>query len=492
VEAHPAASTVPRAPVLANVFLTAVVGAGLALTTSRYASFDAAAYYLEALLVAGGAAPYVDFVENKSPGIFYLLALPARVFGWDPVGAVLLFRALELAWLALLDRILAAVAVRPAARRLALAVGYAAYLACFATTWETVYTELPEAALATLAILLLATGRGGPFAIGLALGVATLMRQTALLQAAGLVLLVLLEPGRARARVQSAVVLGAGTAVPLAGIVAVAAGQGWLEAWVVQAYAWNYRYVAAFDPLWTRLLPTLGQLARNDFLLPFGLAVAVRPFLGGLADRATRILGVWCLVGLVEASASGVLYRHHFVPWLGALVALFGETLERLLRLPRPRVRVGALAAASVLAVHVMAGNVRSAARLHVTDREQLQPIAAWIRAHTAPGDRILVWGFAPQLYLLAERRPASQHTHHLLLTNAERRFLPLDAGFVRDFRADLAATPPAVVVVLSDEPLGPYFGARLADYRLLDARLGPGGRIRVLARRSRTQRPPA
>lgn len=75
--------------------------------------------------------------------------------------------------------------------------------------------------------------------------------------------------------------------------------------------------------------------------------------------------------------------------------------------------------------------------------------VAEWIRSHTREVDSIFVWGFEPGIYQQAGRRPASRYIY-----NVPQR-VEWEAGAARAaLLADLAASPPAAVVIQSGDAL--------------------------------------
>ncbi|WP_329379912.1 glycosyltransferase family 39 protein [Streptomyces sp. NBC_01716] len=99
--------------------------------------------------------------------------------------------------------------------------------------------------------------------------------------------------------------------------------------------------------------------------------------------------------------------------------------------------------------------------------------VATAVREHSAPTDRVLVWGIHPQTYRLADRTPASRYLTAGLLTNfsggrdgpqvGERYGVP---GAWRVFAAEMRARPPALIV---DDSRGkPYAPERLPTLRRL------------------------
>ncbi|MDG9717906.1 glycosyltransferase, partial [Streptomyces sp. DH24] len=90
--------------------------------------------------------------------------------------------------------------------------------------------------------------------------------------------------------------------------------------------------------------------------------------------------------------------------------------------------------------------------------------LAQTVAQHTAPGDRVLLWGMHPETYWFAGRAPASRYLTAGFLTNYSggrdgprvgEKYAVEGAWPV--FRAELAADPPALVVDDSrGKPYGP------------------------------------
>jgi hypothetical protein len=470
---------------LLHPFLAAAFLLGALPNLFPYLSFDAAAYYYEALRVVQGHLPYRGFVENKSPGIFGLLALPALVSGWNPIGALLLWRALEAIWLLLLWRLLGRITPERLPRSIALLAVWGAYLAAFSGTHESIYVELPETVCVTAAGLLALDRRS--LAAGICCGLAALFRQTALVHLLPVAALSIVHPIPPKDRVLAVARMALGTAVVGLAVVLLAAAQGWLEPWWYQAYDWNYRYMAAYGSPWERLRSLLGHLFTNDFGAPFGIGLLLWSVAVVSDVRAGRIhryplhllLALATGAGWVEASASGNLFRHHFIPWYPALAAVLAAGLDHQLSIWRRthrRMPVASLLFAGAIVLVVIVAALRESAIFHRTDRQEVAEIAAWVRERTAPDDTILVWGFVPQIYLEARRHAASAHLHNLLLTNVREKYLPLDERFLAQFDEDMRRNRPKLILLFGRERIGRYSAFVEQRYRegIFDTAAGP------------------
>jgi len=101
-----------------------------------------------------------------------------------------------------------------------------------------------------------------------------------------------------------------------------------------------------------------------------------------------------------------------------------------------------------------------------------MERIAAHVRAQTAAGDRILVWGFESGLYVLADRAASTRFGFPYPLIRGGGT--ALEARYLDEFRARLRATPPAYVLVFAQQ-LAPDLPAAnremLADFERVLAR---------------------
>jgi hypothetical protein len=84
--------------------------------------------------------------------------------------------------------------------------------------------------------------------------------------------------------------------------------------------------------------------------------------------------------------------------------------------------------------------------------------VAAYVKAHTAPGDRIFVWGNSPEIYVYADRIMATRFAFCNYMTGkiwgtdaADTDILDTDRFAVprawEELVADLGRTPPAIIV---------------------------------------------
>ncbi|GGJ84447.1 hypothetical protein GCM10011583_15170 [Streptomyces camponoticapitis] len=190
------------------------------------------------------------------------------------------------------------------------------------------------------------------------------------------------------------------------------------------------------------------------------LRIGRPPASAGLVD-----LWVWFGASAGAVAVGFHFFGHYFLQLLppiallatAALRSLRHERLRRVLSVPA---WVGACFV--VWAVF--------APRSELTHAER---VATAVREHSAPTDRVLVWGMHPQTYHLADRAPASRYLTAGLLTNfsggrdgpqvGEAYSVP---GAWQIFAAEMRARPPALIV---DDSRGkPYAPDRLPTLRRL------------------------
>jgi hypothetical protein len=109
--------------------------------------------------------------------------------------------------------------------------------------------------------------------------------------------------------------------------------------------------------------------------------------------------------------------------------------------------------------------------------------VADYVREHTAPEARVLVWGYGSAIYDLAERRPATRFPYVTYLVGAVegtpawwspfRRSRPLEVPRAWElFFADLERHPPAMVIDTSRPGYFAFYKFPPARYPRLQAYL--------------------
>jgi 4-amino-4-deoxy-L-arabinose transferase-like glycosyltransferase len=387
---------------------------------------DEGEYAYIAWRLGAGETPYLDWFDQKPPGVFFAyraaLALPG-----DPVVAIRAVAALFCAG--------SAVAVFALARALlgTAAAGVAALLYVFLSADPLLQGPIANTEIfmapwilgaALLSLRVLGTARPSfatGVAIGLALGVATAFKQVAAVNAPLLLALFWLRAPRgerlaATARFAGAVAAGV---VSVWAVIALwFAARGGLGAALDAIVLHNLAYAAGL-PLAARaaaLAYYTAPLASSQgvawLFAAFGVAV--------LARRSDRFPALF-LVGFAAANAigvaaSGYFFPHYFqqlVPAVAVLAAaaiVGGEAAP-----PRWRVVTGSALAVAPLAIAAIGFwrlDPAEASRRIFPDNyfDAMPAIGAEVAAQTSPGDRVFVFGAEPELLFHAQRVSATRY----------------------------------------------------------------------------------
>ncbi|MEZ4453534.1 MAG: hypothetical protein R3B09_29010 [Nannocystaceae bacterium] len=403
---------------LGGIVLASIALRWPGFTQGGFANHDVAGILYNAMLLCDGALPYVDSIELKAPGTFYLAALLAGPEGRD----IAAFQGWANAWAITSLIAVAAIGWRLWGRRAAViaAAVYGlgdAFLDSMDANYVT-WAQLPQilAMAAALAALRAPTAATGRWALAGALaGAATLCKQP---DGAVLLPIVMMAgaagggAGRERARAVAAALAGFVLAhLPIVAHYALAGG---LDA-LIRGYflsEWGAAYIARRAQVgpWIGLreagLATVYFLALPLFLaLWTGLSGQVR----GRRDPIPW-LWAWFLATLLAASVGLRFYKGYFVAAAPPL-ALLAAAPGGLLRGPGRRwIRAIGLALAGLLTIRALALELDVRAdRGRAHDRGG-RAIAAYIADRSAPDDRIWVWGWHLwDVYPLAGRRSGSR-----------------------------------------------------------------------------------
>lgn len=387
-------------------------------------------------------------VDNKPPGVYWLYSLVFRLFGAYQMTAIhaagFLFMAATCVLIYLLTRDIAG---RGAGLLAALFYGVltaAGNPRLLATNTE-ILMMLPLTASVLLAL------RRRWFLAGLMLAAALAFRQSAAVNVAVLAASVLwLEQrdGRLRAAMSTAGGLGAGLLLGAALLATTSSLEGF--------WRWTVETLTGYaSQNWT---PALVWDRSKDSLVPFVVDMAVL-WIAALAlgtrwrtlDVASRLVVLWLVVAMVGSLAGGHLSWHYFVQAMGPLAVLAALAFIRF----RPR-RLIAAAAVAGIAIPAAAWWVFDATSDPLTyDFSAPVPdhaaVAAYIAAHTSPGDRVFVWGDWPALYVESDRTMAARFPGFLRGFPRASDLPPNNWDTAPDvwplLEGDLGAHPPALIV---------------------------------------------
>lgn len=423
---------------------------------------DEGGYAYIAWRLLEGDTPYLDWFDQKPPGIFVAYAI-ALSFGSDPVVAIRGLAALCCAASAIL---LFAIALRLLGQTAGLLAGVllAALSADASVQGPIANTELfmaPWILLAAWGTLRIpAQARpsiAAGLAIGLALGIASAFKQVAVVNAPFLLAIFWLRlsgPQRGRALLRFGLWVGLGGGLVWCAI----AGWFWLRGGLGAALDAVLLHNLAYTAQLT-LSQRLAQL--SHFATPMiptqGVAwLLAAAGLVALARRRDRFpalfLGGFAATNAIGVSASGLYFPHYFQQVLPAVAALAAAGVlaaaDRAGIARRPTLAVGAALALAPLAFasveFARLTGAEATRRLYPGSVFEAMPaIAAEIAALTRPEDSVFIFGAEPEILLHAERVSASRYIYLFPLygsfPDAEQR----QAGVI----AELEAARPAVIV---------------------------------------------
>lgn len=434
-------------PSFAAVGLVVVLFLGLAVVlhlpgfSDRVFNSDEAYLATQAQVLNRGGTLYLDTVDRKPPVVPYLYAAVFRVAGSDDLAAVRILAVLAETATALL---LAYEARRRFAWRpapIVAGVGFLLTASAFAPAdAQAANFEVFMLPLMTAAFVFAVSKR--TVAAGASLALATLTKQTAALALLPLAYLA----WRAR-RGRGLIVLGVAFAIPIVAA-AMVFGPHDFTHWV---FTGNGGYVDVSGAVGYAFSNGLARTAW--FCLGSAALLVVLPFAWS-HRRDDLDLWLWLLSGAAAVVAGFRFFPHYYLQLLPPLALLATRGIGAIGRERRVRV----LTSVTVLAVAVTAWFVVPAfTRGDNRDTSIALDVAAYVRGHTRPGARILVWGQAPEVYWSSDRRPATRFATTGFVTGTSggrppSRVGPRYAtpGAADLFYRDLHDTPPVLVADMS------------------------------------------
>ena len=383
--------------------------------------------------ILDGRLPYVDYVDHKPPGIYYLLA-----------GLFALARSALLAKVAIfVTNLLTAAGVYwLGTRLLGKRPGLVAVVLFLAGSLiyegPNVYTEQFVALFGVLGTvgfwLSYRTGRSGyVLATGLCVGMATLFKQPGLafLGAFGL-LLVAVGDRDVSDIAYEATLLALGTAVPLG----VATAYFWTQGALSQFLYWSLLVHIVGDSYAASPLQILGGNFLTVVRFPVLWSLALVGVLLAARNRSEREARV--LLILVGFSMLPLLIRgwgHYYLQPLPfvALVAAYGvrEAVEALGQVAgRTEIRV-LLVALLLVPSGPYVQTVGTTAAQEVVQHNVFddQRLGAMVAAQTNPDEPVLTLGEQAKFYFLADREPMNRHLYYLGIND----YLYSDDALVRE-----------------------------------------------------------
>ena len=449
-------------------------------------NLDEAIHATAARTLLDGGVLYRDAIDQRTPLSYYAVAALFAGFGENNLWAVRAGIAALIAATAFL-LYLAGRRLRDTATGLAAAVLYAllSLAVLYPGDANAANTEWFVAFFSSAALAVFLGGgpaRGRLFATGLLLGAGFLSKQPALLDLIAPLAALLYAGWRqawsGRTILSRLSVVAVGWATPVLLTLGYFAAVGALRDGIFYTWTYNLAYygpeVTTTDRLISLAVPfRLLGVAQPGLLALWvmGALAAVHRLLQrqpGTTEITTNpglvLVAAWSLTGLAGAASGGRGFDHYSIQFLAPFCLGAGLVLSRLAgwSLAAPR-RLGRIAAAVMLAaVAYDAIATTRAARGRTVPLDSSLRVANYIREHSAPTDRIFVWGYHPDIYFYADRRPASRYLYASFVTGlipwtntapTRDTSYAIVPGAMETLLQDLAAQPPRFIVDCSAGP---------------------------------------
>lgn len=455
---------------------------------------DEALFAIFAKIWQHGGIPYVNAVETKALGIYCFYSLASWLSGSLPEINMSAVHILTIIWTGLTAWVIGRIAARLAGQRAGL---WAALLFVLFSTFfvpKIVAASMNAILLLPMCLVMDLLLRPADeitpvmsFAAGLLVAAATLIKY----QAGIMVFVVLLYfwllrfSGRAALKHSVWFVLGG---IPLPALML---GYLYRAGALNDFWYWNFggsmRYIqggsAAVD-LWRKFKSHVLTFLAGTGLV-WGLS-AMRFKVWWREGLATwrsdpREAGIWLWFWLciIPVCLGKRFYGHYFLilmPQLCIFSALQIVSWEAS-AWQRHRKWIVGLIVLPLLVTAPLRYNPRPVyAALHEEVISDSRPYGEYLKAHTQPGDRILVWGYSPAVYWYADRLPATRFLwSDVLVGRLPGLQVELEAGvdfstlerpeLWQMFYADLAQNPPAYIIDMAPTGMHNYQNFPMSKY---------------------------
>jgi Dolichyl-phosphate-mannose-protein mannosyltransferase len=242
---------------------------------------------------------------------------------------------------------------------------------------------------------------------------------------------------------------------------------------------WRWTVSSLYGYASTNWIPSFVWLRAKDSIVPFLVDMAVL-WIAAIAlatrwrhlDIKERLVVVWLAVATVGSVAAGHLSWHYFIQAMGPLAVTAALAFERL-TLRRSVVAVAALGIL-VPAVGWWAYDLGADPLTYDFSAPvpQHEAVAAYIRDHTTPGQRVFVWGDWPALYVESDRLMASRFPGFLRGFARGSTIPPDNWDTTPDvwpaLESDLNAHPPALIVDTSAAGWSDFSMYPMSNYPVL------------------------
>ena len=451
-------------------------------------AIDSAFFTFAGQTVRAGGVPYLAFWDHKPPLIYLIDALALTVSGGAIWGV----------WLATVAALLGTLGMGVIAWRRMFGVTAATIAAVWlAFAFDVVapfnLTEgfaLPAQAAALLILARWSRAPGRVFipalGIGALAGLAFMLRPNLIGAPAAVAITMVLVLLISRRMRELPALFGGfllGAALIIGPILAWLGSAGALGAFRDQVFHYNFVYSAASVRSRVRaafegvalttmygslILPLAGWLLAAYRLRSIRRDATLLPVLPVLI-----LCLVWTPLELAFAAVPGRSYGHYFTPLLLSLASLVALCVCELFAVAdrafpakssrrwRPMAAVALCAALAIVPLGHVVFDVRDSG-LRTLRTSQVQLTAQYIRTHSAPDAPLLVWGHASDVYMFADRKPASRFVYPLALLTPGYADSALVNGFLDELRT---TAPPLIVDATPNAPSAEALAPSLARW---------------------------
>lgn len=403
------------------IVVSALLMGGVTLAYPRTLLDSPTSTYVGKTILEGGV-PYRDALEPRAPGVFFAYALQIFLLGESAVA----LRTFDLLWQLATALALASIAAHLCNRPTAGLIAGVAYLLAYFTEHYSSWAQPDTFLSLPLALAFLFSIRGVRrdslsdwLVAGLMVGIATLFKPPYGLFGVLPLLLILSQlRGAARRAGLKLFVLAIGFAVPLAATALYFLWKNGFEDLLSAQFVLAPAYLSRIHEMLG--LPAFINSLLRPVLIPFFFMTAV-----GFVSLAVRLhtekphwienmAVAWFAIAGATFILHGSYLRYHYLAMAAPAAILFASSLARMLDSPAQWRRPFANLLIALMLI-VPAAKWQHNARFAWQVWRGFAPDAPWrelgkyIKAHTNLDDTIFVWGNAPLVYLLAERKAASR-----------------------------------------------------------------------------------
>lgn len=410
-----------------------------------------------------GKIPYQDVWDSKGPAIFYTNALGLWLGGGSRWGVwlveflcifgmfAILLHALTKRWgmgAALLGAALAGFGLRATLGQgnyteeyalLFNAAGIILFLSMMdgeRSDWKYVWVG----ALFGLSFTFRANNIGGLFAIFAAVFLFHIFKRN-LIEAARIILAAL-----------------AGFALPLIVWTIYFAILGTADEMLYASILFNFSYAAAKDREWLDLFGGFGRYGMGwvGWFTLFAWLVVLIQALSNFAQKRLKLFDVflllWFPIEIFLSNLSGRNFTHYYISWVAAVAVysayVFALGWQAVFKIPAREGWSDGLgnivSAVAIVALLVLfpAAWGRYGEAIRAEEKEFTDPVSAYVRENTAPGDLMLTWYPEMRLNFMSHRASPVKYVYYPLFLEGS-----LTDEIETSYLADLTSTPPTLIV---------------------------------------------